>query len=716
MGRTLAEYKAEIAERRAEILTIFRTHYGNQDTSRIEKAMDYAELLHRGQLRRSGVPYIFHPLAVTRLVAEAQLDENCLIAALLHDTIEDTVASKQVIADKFGPYISDIVHALTKIRSYSSERAEEDKRQTYQRILKAASKDVRPLLIKIFDRLNNMRDMTHMPEGHRQRISRETLDVYVPLTRRLGMRRVERDLTSLSLRFLFAEAYERIEQRIEKEVKEREDELYESVDTITRLCQEQGIDVEIVTAWPTVADFYDTELGMQPHADVVIHYNLIINNILNIYTALGVLHSAFTPVPKQVRDMIASPMANGYRALETRAVNGGRMYRLSVMTAEMYDVNDHGIIHNWRVNQNRLSGYYTGYMNLLGEILEDENVRVDEVLQQSDVEGVAVFSPQKDLYMLPKGAIALDFAYAVHREVGAHAKAAIVNGVERSILQRLRSGDVIRVVTDEQVVPDESWLEHVASSKARSSIKNWLRRQLDQRAMELGRDMFSEELVKYGFDPKIVVEGHDFSRVLKNSGLKLNELYRRVGYRQILAADFIAEHDIVPKKRIASQTNAERASIKEKIFSSLRSVKGPTLKFSKNDVFIKYAHCCTPIFGDKVVGVVSAGKGVTVHRYSCPNLKNLDKGRLVEVEWDSAEENLTSALLNLHIKDKRGVMAKILLAVNKYGINLSEFNAYTVGHEAFMKLRLDVSNQRELLRVVNEIRKIEAVDAITREE
>lgn len=716
MGRTLEEYKAEITVIRKRILDTFLSNYPGKDISKIEQAMDYAELLHRGQLRRNGIPYIFHPLNVAELVTKAQMDDSSLISALLHDTIEDTVATKGTITKKFGPVIADFVQALTKIRSFSNEASDkDDKWLTYQRILKAASKDIRPLLVKIFDRLANMRDMEHMPEGHQKRISKETLNVYVPLARRLGMSTIYEELTDLSLRYIYPENYQLICDKIDKHKLTRKDDIDEIQSTVTSLCKKHSINNEIFTNWPIMADFFEQEFGLNVQKDIEVDISLVIDDLIQIYTCLGIIHSLYTPVPLAVRDKIANPMANGYRALETRVVIKGRIHHFSIMTHEMKEVNEQGIIHNWKLNKSRLSGYYTSYMNLLGELLADQDIRVDDVLNQSQVEGIAIFSPRKDLYVLPPNSTVLDFAYTVHKQIGEHAKEAYVNGILRPIYHKLQTGDVVEIVTDAKIQPEESWLNIAVTSKAQSSIKTTLKKRVDQRAVELGKEMLYNELSRYGRDPKVILESPEFKKILSDRNVTLDSILRKIGFRKVAASDFIYQYKMVPLEKIRKQKKAERASIREKLFSSLSNRKGKAYKFTKNDIFIKYANCCNPIFGDKVGGIVSEGKGIIVHRISCPNLKNIDKSQLVEVEWD-LEENLSSAVLNLHVNDQQGVLASVLIAVKKLGINMSEFNAYTIGHEAFMKIRLDVSNHRELIKVVNEIRKLDAIISITREE
>lgn len=720
MLRSPQAYAALIARRRAEILAIFTGYYPGQDTARIVAAMDYAEALHASQKRKTGEPYILHPLAVTKLVANAQLDECCIISALLHDTIEDTEATEENICKLFDANIADTVLALTKIRSASAGERESDKQLTYARILKASAKDIRPLLIKIFDRLHNMREMGSVSLEHRQRVSRETIDVYAPFARRLGMALVERELTRLSLGHLFPEQVKEIEARVEGEARASESEFYETIGLIEKLCDDQHIAVEIVPVWPASPDFYAAETGLNIQQDIPARFYLLIDDTLQIYTTLGILHSLFTPVPQAMRDMIASPMANGYRALETKVVRHGRLYQFKLATHEMFEVNQQGIIANWRVNQNRISGYYTSYMRLLEELLADEEIRLDDVLKQSHVDGIAIFSPRKDLYILPVGSTALDFAYEIHREVGNHAKSAVVNGIERPVSVKLTTGQIVEIRTDPDIHPEESWRTIAKSSKARSAINSWLTRQFEERLVDVGRDLLASEFSKYGLDLESVALSEEFKQILKLRKTNARDLFRDVGYRQILPSDFIMEHNIVPENRIRKQRNAERQSFRELLFSKLRSDGNPAggnpkWKLSRDDLFIKYAQCCNPIFGDKVVGVLSTGKGVTVHRDTCPNLKAIAAGDKIEVEWDAPEQVLT-AVLNLRVSDQQGVLSKVLGVVNRYHINLSEFNAYTVGREAFLKIRLDVTRQSELLKLVKEIRKIDAVESISREE
>lgn len=719
MLRSPDVYEALISRRRAEILAIFKRYYPGQDTLRIVAAMDYAQALHAPQKRKSGEPYILHPLAVTKLVANAQLDECCVISALLHDTIEDTDATEENIRKLFDQNVADTVLALTKIRSVSSEKRDSDKQLTYARILKASAKDIRPLLIKIFDRLHNMREMGSVSQEHKRRVSRETIDVYAPFARRLGMALVERELTRLSLSHLFPNEVREIETRVDNESRNSESELYETIGLIEKLCADQNIKVEMVPVWPSTPDFYTPEIGLNLQQDIPARFYLLIEETLQIYTTLGILHSLFTPVPQAMRDMIASPMANGYRAMETKVVRHGRLYQFKLATREMFETNQQGIIANWRVNQNRLSGYYTSYMHLLEELLADDEIRLDDVLKQSHVDGIAIFSPKKDLYILPVGSTALDFAYEIHREVGNHAKAAVVNGIERPISVKLGTGQIVEILTDPAVHPEESWRTIAKSSKARSAINSWLTKQFEERLVEVGRDLLSSEFSKYGLDLESVAQSEEFKQILKLRKTTARELFRDVGYRQILPTDFIEAHNIVPENRIRKQRNAERQGFRELLFSKLRSDAGPGAnpiwKISRDDLFIKYAQCCNPIFGDKVVGVLSTGKGVTVHRDTCSNLKAIAAGDKIEVEWD-APEQVQTAVLNLRVSDQKGVLSKVLGVVNRYHINLSEFNAYTVGREAFLKIRLDITRQSELLKLVKDIRKIDAVESISREE
>lgn len=719
----LSDSKKEILQLRQEVLDLYLEHYPNYDTSRIVKAMDYAEMLHRGQLRRSKKPYIIHPLRVAKLAASFQLDESCIIIALLHDTIEDTVATKETVAKKFDEHIAELVEALTKIRTFSKDKTVVDKQSTYQRILQASAKDIRALLIKILDRLNNMREMEFMPRESQLRISRETIDIYVPLTRRLGVNLVERELSNLSLQYLYPAEVRRINERIEKAKEDFITELSQTSDSIRQHCKDNDIRVDVRYTWPEPCDFYSISRAtgegiLAPNSDIVVDFKLFIESIIELYSGLGVIHSLFRPMPKELKDMVANPIANGYRALETTLLINNRIHTFSLLTREMDEMNKRGIIHNWKVNQNRLSSYFTSYMRLLGEILIDEDIRVNEVLNQSNVEGIYVYSPKKDPYFLPFDSTVLDFAYAIHNDVGHHAKAALVNGLERPIHHKLTTGDIVEIIKDDVVTPQKNWEGLVETPKAKSSIRSWLNKEVERRSLEMGKQMLFFEVEKYGKDPEILVNSHDFKKLLEKEAMTLDALYKRIWHRNIIVPKFLAKHGIVSRERIERQQRAENAWIKNKIFSNLKTQRGPACKLSKNDIFMAFAQCCKPIIGDSVVGLHNLDKGIIVHRESCPNIKKVPYDRRIRVEWDM-DRALEDTVLHLQVKDTPGVLAKIMTAINRQNVNIIEFDASTIqgdsGKEALLKFRLDLTRQKELLKVVNEIRKISAVVAITHE-
>jgi len=712
---SVEENKQEIVRRTERIIQTYLKYYPNHDTSRIEKAVFYGALFHRGQLRRSGDPYIFHPLVVAQFCADMGLDESCIVSAMLHDTIEDTDASEEKISELFGPYITEIVSALTKIRSVSAASKEQDRQSSVKKILSAASRDIRPMLIKIYDRLSNMQEMDHMPEAHQKRVSKETIEVYAVLAQRLGMYQDYRSLLNLSLKYLYPADCMRIQERLDEHFRERSEKVQHFINRFRQDIKTYNIDAEIFPLWPEPADFYRENEGWNPNVDIRVKFQVVIGSVISLYTALGFLHQNFVTVPMAVKDYVANPLANGYKALKTKLVLNNEIYRFEILTPEMKEVNERGVIYNWKQNANRLSSYYTNYMNLLGELLADDEIRMDEVLSQTQVNGMAIYSPRKDLYIMPEGSTCLDFAYEIHRDLGNTARSARVNGLDRPLEHTLHSGDVVEIDTDKSVQPSESWLKITVTPKAHAAIRREIRRRTQERAAEFGRELWAREIDKYGLDPDALIQSSDFIRILEKVKLTHTEFFRRVAYRQIIPSHFIAAHNIISRDRIRSQHKAERQSIRQKIFSALSSAQEEVLKFDRNDVFIKYAGCCNPIFGDDVVGVVQEGTGITVHRENCPELKNIPEDKQIAVSWDD-DKPIKSATLNLHVGDRKGILAQILQVVRRRGINLGEFNAYTVGREAFMKLQLEVSSQRDLMKLVNDLRRMDGIFSITRED
>ncbi len=713
-SRTKEEHRRYLTQCTELLTAKFLSFYPNQSIEPIHKAIEFADRHHLGQLRQSGAPYIFHPLQVAYECAKAGLDRNCLVAALLHDTIEDTEATQQTLTDMFGGYLAKIVHSLTKIRKISNSdfHRQESLLKTYERILSYSSKDIRPLIIKIFDRLCNMREMAHMSSSHQTRKSMETLEIYSPISRRLGMRRVSEEITNLCCKYLFPNEYRHIEATIQQRQRflgsKVETTIQFILDHLEKVIEQPTVEI----VWPTVQKYYRNG-RLATVTDPLPSLTVLIEDVIDLYTALGMLHNVYMPVPGSLVDHISNPMANGFRALQTQIVLEGEIYEVSLMTPEMWDVNELGIVHNWKHNQNRLSRFYTRYMKELEDLTREGHLRMEEIVSHCKEDEIAVFSPQKDPYLLPTGSTILDFAYHIHSSIGDHAVGGMIGGTRYPIEHEVKRGDVIQVITDSNSQPKSQWLDIVQSPKATRLIRASLTRLRKSRARQLGRKMFSSEIAKFGLDPQVIIDSPAFRSMLEHERMSEEELFGKIGFREVSLHQLIGDYNLAPREKLTRQRLLDMQSIREKIYSNLKSSPRENFRIhDSEDIFITYAGCCNPIPGDAVVGVIRPDKGVLLHRSNCPELAGVPNHEKLSVSWDISQR-IHGATLNIHVTNTQGILAQILSVVGEAGLNISKLNANAEKNEGFLSFMIDVSFLSKLLRIVNKIRKLDGVVSVT---
>ncbi len=728
MNGSSVDHKELVDGYRQKIVDYYLHYYPNHDLTKILEAIDYAVFLHRGQLRKSGRVYIAHPLEVTLLCAQAGLDESCLIGAMLHDTIEDTVSSRNKIAELFGKDIAELVDALTKIRSYSSvnqeESKQESKRLTYVKLLQAASRNVRPLVIKIFDRLQNMNEMYAMTEKASKRISQETMEVYMPIARRLGMNKVSRELANLSLKYTQPAAYRSVMERIQQFREQNQEQVNQTLEDISRLVGDR-FPVKLEHFWPDPCDMLSPvgtiSVDMEPFVtvDAVL---LDGADTVDLYSALGMLHTTHMYVPESLHDYLASPMGNGYRALETKLNIHDLTYNLIFITPDIQTINAHGVTSNWPDGKVRRREFYQRYVAMLGKIANDGDLRMEDVLSHAELENIIVYSPKKEIYFLPEGATALDFAYLIHSEVGQHASGAVVQGVERPLDWPLESGDVVRIQTNPSVHPTEQWTDWAKTSQAKARIRASLRKQRQARFGEIGRDLMDHELQKYHVIPSEIYASDAFAALLKKEKMTAEELFLRVGQRERLPGDLLNRGRLVQPDRLRQQRLLENLSLRKRLFNVLKTERDDILINDINDVILHYARCCNPLAGDNVVGVIQKDRGIELHTAQCPTLSKVPDRDKVNVVW-KIDTRVNNPLLNVHIADNKGVFAHVLKVISDAGINIMEFTGDTLsneergsGKEGLLKLRLQVRNLDDLLRVAQQLRRIPDVIGISRED
>jgi GTP pyrophosphokinase len=661
-----------------ELLSEIPRYQPGADLDLVRRAYAFSEEVHDGQRRMSGEPYHLHPLEVAGLLVDFKMDVTTVTAGLLHDVLEDTATSKDILVERFGADIAELVDGVTKIGKLAFASREERQAENFRKMLVAMARDIRVLMIKLADRLHNMRTLEYLPVDKRRKIAQETLDIYAPLAHRLGMAKVKGELEDLALRVLQPEAYDDLQRRVAKRRLEREAEINQVIAILSKKLGEVGIQAQI-TGRPK--HFYSIYKKMQQGREFDEIYDLTAVRLLaptvrDCYGALGVVHSLWKPVPGRFKDFIAIPKSNMYQSLHTTVIGPkGDPVEIQIRTPEMHRIAEEGIAAHWLYKEKRGKEGFDQAFVWLRQLLEWQQEMKDprEFMETVKVDlfpdEVYVFTPKGDVKALPEGSTPIDFAYAVHTEVGNHCVGARVNGKLVPLRQPLRQGDIVEVVTSPTQRPSRDWLKVVRSTRARSKIKQWLRTEERARSVTLGRELLEREAKKHRLAPATLLESAEMAKLAVEHGYStVDDLLAGLGYgkssvQTVIARFLPAETQAEPKPEPARPAKAPARSRGESVI---------TLK-GVNDVLARFGKCCTPVPGDPIVGFITRGRGITVHTRDCPNLATgvVDTERTVEVEWDVAEKHPLPVKIAVFIsRDRPGLLAEISTAISSRQANI----------------------------------------------
>ncbi len=691
------------------------------DAGLLARAWEYARRAHAGQSRASGAPYVEHPLAVAAILADFYADTASLAAALLHDTVEDTDADLEEIASEFGTEVAVLVDGLTKIRHFELPAGADRQIETYRKLILSTAEDARVLLIKLADRLHNMRTLDALEEERRRRIARETRGFYAPMAHRLGMHRVKAELEDLAFRHLEPEQWERVARKVAATRDARESRIADFVDPLQEELEEADVDAEIngraKHLWSIYRKMERREVPFEEIYDALA-VRVIVESVHDCYHALGLVHSQWSPITEQFDDYIARPKSNLYRSLHTVVFGpGDRRYEVQIRTREMHETAEYGIAAHWRYKEGeRGASEVDEKLTWFRRVLEWQQGTEDpeEFLEFLKVdlfeEEIFVFTPQGDVQELRDGSTALDFAFAIHTEVGLRARGAKIDGRMRPLDHELESGDAVEIVTDSGQTPSRDWLEFAVTSKARHDIRKWLREQEQDHALEIGRGVLEEMADERGAalpaDDRLaeVAEelgaGHEASSLV--SALGRNDVSRRRVSRRLFGDS--DEDDQSPDGRSApSGSESGGGGGPERGQDAV--LEGVA------DLMVSYAGCCQPVPGDEIVGYVTRGQGVTVHRRSCPNYRALDdrEEREVSVRWPSVEGSRHPARVRFEGPDRQGLLADVARSVSQSGTNIRSADVETGDGWARGELVVDVESRRHLDELVARVREVGGV-------
>lgn len=695
----------------------------SEDVETVKRAYIYSAKVHAGQKRVSGEPYLSHPLEVAGILAEMKLDIPTIVTGLLHDTLEDTLASYDEIESLFGSEIAFLVDGVTKISKLPLSSKLAEQAENFRKLILATAKDIRVVLVKLADRLHNMKTLEYLPRDKQKRIARETFEIYAPLAHRLGIYWMRTELEDLAFRYDSPDEYNEIVSLIA----ERKDEWRRYVEETVQILREKLLEFNIrADITGRIKHIYgihqkmkSQNVGLDQLHDIIA-FRIITNSRKECYEALGAVHSTWKPVPGRFKDYIALPKGNGYQSLHTCVLgpSGDRM-EIQIRTRSMHEVAEYGIAAHWKYKQGEPPGSdsYKIYANLR-RLLEWKDIKdprefleaIKGELLPDDM--VYVFTPKGDLKELPSGATPLDFAYSIHTEIGNHCTRATVNGKIVPLDYKLRSGDIVEITTAPDKHPNRDWLRYVVSSRAKTKIRSWLRLEERKQAGEVGRSIAERKFKQNGLDFQKMLKSGELDAALGQLKFKdVADFYTAVGFGRIGVNELI--NLVLPKEHV---TQPEKEARIKKIIQHITGDSEPgVIVKGYNNILIRLANCCSPLPGEPILGYITRGKGVTIHRENCPELLEVDPERRIEVEWDKRQKSLRTARITVTCFDTPGMLSSISNSIASADVNISRAEIHSTNDDkALGTFEVAVTDLRQLEVVINSIKKVKGVISVTR--
>jgi len=711
------------------LLEKVRSYSPEADLELLRRAYVFSALEHKGQVRHSGEPYLVHPLEVADFLADMKLDVVAVAAGLLHDVVEDTLTTPERIAELFGPEIAHVVEGVTKIGAIPFSSSEERQAENFRKMLLAMVDDIRVILVKLADRLHNMRTLQHLPEERRIKIAQETLDIYAPIANRLGMSKVKNELEELSFRYLETKAFEGLRAKVEAKRKTAE----AVIDDLTRTIRVKLADAQVPVTHldGRIKRLYSIHLKLKRQKiDLERVYDfvalrIITQSVKDCYAALGIIHQTWSPVPGRIKDFIAMPRPNGYQSLHTSVISeNGFPFEVQIRTEEMHRRAEEGIAAHWKYKEGRVGDHRDErYFQWMRQLLEvQQEVRdPQEFLQNLKIdlypEEVYIFTPKGEVRSLPRGATAVDFAYTIHTDVGNQCTGARVNGKMVPLRTRLQNGDIVEIVTQSGHKPSRDWLSFVVSARARNKIKHVLQGEERVRSIELGRRLFEKEARRFGLNPKTVLESEELTKFATEYGAqKPEELLAHIGYGKLSPRTVLQKS--VPGGQLKERP--QDSAVVSVVKRVLRPGASDKIKVrGTDDIMVFRAKCCNPIRGEKIVGYITRGKGVSVHAATCSNVLNLmfDPERRIDVEWDTTTSDQApyTVRLTMQVEDRKGMLAEISAKVSDINTNITNMEARTGDdRQARIDMTVEISDVKHLERVIKSIKGVQGVLGVER--
>jgi len=714
-----------------QILSEVAGYYPSADIPLVRKAYQFAAAAHDGQTRKSGDPYVTHPLAVARIIAELKLDVASVCAGLLHDCVEDTSATVDQLGEIFGKEIAFLVDGVTKLGKLPYSTREEQQAENFRKMLLAMARDIRVILVKLCDRLDNMRSLHHLPPEKQERIAAETMQIYAPLANRLGIQWVKVELEDLAFKYTNPGEYDQLAADVAKTRGERLEYIHTVEKLIHSEMEDGGVPCEVMGRAKHLWSIYQKMRRTQrPFEDIhdAIGFRVITDSQMHCYQALGVAHQKWTPIPGRFKDYIALPKPNLYQSLHTAVIGPrGERIEIQIRTREMNLVAEHGIAAHWKYKEGKLvvdeDDKKFAWLRQLMESqkeLRDPTEFLESVKIDLFGDEVYVFTPGGDVKALPKGSCPIDFAYAVHSSIGDHCSGARVNGMIVPLRYQLRNGDTIEIITSPNQKPNKDWLKLVKTARARTKIRWLLRQEQREKAVVLGTDLVDKALRKHG--TTLARADKQLQHAAKElKCMNVDELIIQVGYGKITAQHVLEK--ALPELEKDKDTE-KRAKSESMLKTLLRKVTRRTsssgIKVAgEEDILVRFAKCCSPLPGDPIVGFITRGRGVTVHRRDCDKGLDLDPERRIDVEWDGNGTTQHEVAIQVLCADKPGLLAHISQSFTDQGVNISQAHCRATDDgravNTFHASVRDLDQLKQVIRSLSRIKGVYSVDRVTAE-
>lgn len=710
----------------------------------VQKACDFATYVHREQFRKSGERYIVHPIQVAAILAELKMDPETVSAGFLHDVVEDTPVILADIGELFGKDIEVIVDGVTKLSKIRYKSHREQLAENHRKLLLAMSKDLRVIIVKLADRLHNMRTLKHLRPDKQRRIANETLEIYAPLADRLGISTIKWELEDTSLRYLNPQQYYRIVHLMNSRRDERLQYINEAIDEIKGAIVDLKLkDCEIYGRPKHIYSIYRKMRDQHKQFSQIydlLAIRVIVKSIKDCYAVLGAIHTKWTPMPGRFKDYIAMPKANMYQSLHTTLIGpSGTPFEVQIRTEEMHRVAEYGIAAHWAYKEGKTDGVKettTGEkLNLFKEIIELQNESSDASDFMESVKGdlfsdrVYVFTPKGDVFELPKGAGPLDMAYSIHTEIGNHTTGAKVNGKIVPLDYQVKNGDIVDILTSQNSAgPSRDWLDLVHTNKARNKVKRFFKQQDRIQNIDRGKDILEEALIEEGYNVHDVLNAKNIERVLAKRHISTSDdMYAALGFGElqpagiinILTQDIREQKELQRKKQQEKDLLEDHKGIKNNNANSKNKHDESVLIEGIDNLLVRLSHCCNPIPGDEIVGYITKGRGVSVHRTDCPNVKNAEQSgtRLIDVSWNVVSDDRTHYNTDLEIQgyNRSGLLNDVLQAINNTTKQLNSING-RIDHNkmATIDVTVGIRDKVHLQRVIDNIKRVPDVYVVKR--